>query len=659
MPKSSIRPPGRGLFYTRDSGGKHEQTPAQYVQWAIRGAEQLKLDFAASPQLIMDMIRLGQSVREDIYLDYVIKGNTTSRPALDALFERVERDTTISHVFIPRRDRLARPNDPLEGDRLETTLRSKGITIIYTNKVLTPLERGKRRKIEDLVSSVIDFDAAGKDRLELAGKMIRAQINLAEHGNSPGGRPPFYMCRWLVDANGTKVRELKEGEVVRQRGFHVMWFPGPEDKIRLALRIREMLKTTPASRVARILTAEGIPSPDYGRTRSRKKIPYRVGKEWQSNTITAVGRCKRLLALATYGERSMGDQLRFSPEGPRELSDADFREGGEPKIIRNDPTQVIAVPAKFDPLVAQQDHDELNAELDRRGESQRGKPRSKDPNNNPLGTRIFDLKCKWPMYRVPYKERFRYRCSKYMQTHGKECDHNQVDGPMATEFALSSMRQRLFTSNLRSLVRTKLLELAQSERRDTRQDDEYQQWTVDLASVERDIEIVQRNLARANSDDIYLAISHEFNALKEQERQLRQKLAENRPSRRSANTENDEVEACMESLSQIESLAKSANNHADARKLFDSVNLNLFLRFEREFTGKTTKQGPKFINRVVAGELTTGSWPLPIEIYDGPTGREFLKQENTPPESCSGGDSSFVSDEKNSSLGNVSRGDRI
>ncbi len=311
MPKSSIRPPGRGLFYTRDSGGKHEQTPAQYVQWAVRGAEQFKLVFAASPQLIIDMIRLGQSVRDDIYLDYVIKGNTVSRPALDALFERVERDSTISHVFIPRRDRLARPNDPLEGDRLETTLRSNGVTIVYTNKVLPPLERGKRRKIEDLVSSVIDFDAAGKDRLELAGKMIRAQINLAEHGYSPGGRPPFYMCRWLVDANGAKVRELKEGEVVRQRGFHVMWFPGPEDKLRLALRIREMLKTIPASRVARILTEEGIPSPDFGRTRSRKKVPYRVGKEWQSNTITAVGRCKRLLALATYGERSMGDQLRF------------------------------------------------------------------------------------------------------------------------------------------------------------------------------------------------------------------------------------------------------------------------------------------------------------------------------------------------------------
>ncbi len=341
------------------------------------------------------------------------------------------------------------------------------------------------------------------------------------------------------------------------------------------------------------------------------------------------------------------------------MSDADFREGGEPKIIRNDPTQVIAVPAKFDPLVGQQEHDELNAVLDRRGESQRGKPRSKDPNNNPLGTRIFDLKCRMPMYRVPYRERFRYRCSAYMQSHGKRCDHNQVDGPLATEFALSSLRQRVFTSNLNSLVHKKLKELAQSEHRGFQSDDECQKMRADLATIEREIEVVRRNLARAGSDDIYSAISQEFNALRQRESLLRQRLAEQEYSRPSNNSATDEVEACMESLAGIKSLVQSANSFAETRRVFESVNLNLFLRFEREFTGKTTKQGPKFVNRVVAGELTTGSWPLPIEIYDGPTGREFLKpKENTPPESCSGGDSSFVSDEKNSSLGNVSRGDR-
>lgn len=32
------RPPGRAVFYHRDSGGKHETTPAAYVAWAAREA---------------------------------------------------------------------------------------------------------------------------------------------------------------------------------------------------------------------------------------------------------------------------------------------------------------------------------------------------------------------------------------------------------------------------------------------------------------------------------------------------------------------------------------------------------------------------------------------------------------------------------------------
>ena len=34
---------GRALFYTRDSGGRHEMTPGQYVCWAQRKATELGL----------------------------------------------------------------------------------------------------------------------------------------------------------------------------------------------------------------------------------------------------------------------------------------------------------------------------------------------------------------------------------------------------------------------------------------------------------------------------------------------------------------------------------------------------------------------------------------------------------------------------------------
>jgi hypothetical protein len=35
----------------------------------------------------------------------------------------------------------------------------------------------------------------------------------------------------FVDENGNRLRELEEGEIVRKRGNHVMWLPGPEDEL--------------------------------------------------------------------------------------------------------------------------------------------------------------------------------------------------------------------------------------------------------------------------------------------------------------------------------------------------------------------------------------------------------------------------------------------
>jgi hypothetical protein len=113
---------------------------------------------------------------------------------------------------------------------------------------------------------MIDYDRAGKDRRDLAQKMIYAQLNLAKAGFSTGGRPPFGFRRWLVKADGQSVRQLCEGESVKMAGHHVVWLPGPREELALIHRILGMLERMPATRVAAVLTAEGVPTPDGGRT---------------------------------------------------------------------------------------------------------------------------------------------------------------------------------------------------------------------------------------------------------------------------------------------------------------------------------------------------------------------------------------------------------
>ena len=90
---------GRALFYTRDSGGKHEMTPSQYVRWAQREADGLGLEFRGTPEEIDAMILEGRSADGDIFLDYGVKGNTLSRDGLDALIETATKDLNVSHVL--------------------------------------------------------------------------------------------------------------------------------------------------------------------------------------------------------------------------------------------------------------------------------------------------------------------------------------------------------------------------------------------------------------------------------------------------------------------------------------------------------------------------------------------------------------------------------
>ena len=92
---------GRAVFYTRDSLGKHETTPGEYVLWARRAAVQYGVAFYGTPERIEAMIRSGRSKDNDLFLDYGVTGNQLSRPGLDALIQTALTDFGISHVLIP------------------------------------------------------------------------------------------------------------------------------------------------------------------------------------------------------------------------------------------------------------------------------------------------------------------------------------------------------------------------------------------------------------------------------------------------------------------------------------------------------------------------------------------------------------------------------
>ena len=262
------------------------------------------------------MIRSGRSQDGDLFLDYGVTGNQLSRAGLDALIRTALTDPGVSHVLIPRRDRFARPDDPIDAMKMENLLREAGLTLVFMDRVVPPLERGRRRDVGELIVAMLDYNHAGEFRRDLAQKMIYAQTALAKAGFSVGGRPPFGFRRWLARDDGTPVRQLVEGEYVKMAGHHVVWLPGPEEELAVIRRILEMLETMPASRVAATLTAEGVPTPDAGRTRVDGGVRHATSGVWNQPTITNIARNPLLRAVMAYGRRSMGDQLRYSAGRP-------------------------------------------------------------------------------------------------------------------------------------------------------------------------------------------------------------------------------------------------------------------------------------------------------------------------------------------------------
>lgn len=660
------RPNGTMLFYTRDSGGKHETTPTEYVDWAIIQSKKHKLKFTGMPADIKEMISSGLPEKNDLYLDYDVCGNTISRPGLNALFARIEQDPTVSHVAIPRRDRLARPDTPLDGMRFDEKFDRLGVTIIYSDKVVSPTPVGCRRPIGDLIVSLVEHEESGKFRLTLAEKMLRAQLMLAKNGYSTGGRAPYGFRRTLVKSTGEVVRQLGDGEVVKIAGHHVVWMPGPEEELNVIRLIVELLLKYPATQVARILNDKGIPSPNAGRYRTDGGVKHAVPPTWRPTAIINIARNPLLVAMSRYGLRSMGDQLRFSKSGPRLLTDADhlpYTDGSQRrvKVIRNPKEEQISVRAKFDPLINPEVHQELQKVLDQRAGVQRGVPRSRDPHNNPLGCRIFDMECGWPMYRQPYQESYRYLCGLYQQSGGHTCAHNHVSGPWAAQIALSCLQQQILNPQIQLRVREQIRLQLQSKSEPSKDEANRLVLRSQLSRLDAELVTIQGNMARAKSDCQFQAISEEFEKQKACRDQVETELSKCDPKPQKDHlSENEIVDQVIGKLENLTSLVQGGDSQASVLEMIRTADIKMFLRFSK------VQQGKRTVNKVCGGIITMGDAPLPIKVYTGATDRKSITRTNSGksrqktmglPKNGKAQDYSFSCEDD--MLGNESRGERI
>ena len=652
---------GRALFYSRDSSGRHEMTPAQYVGWAQRKATEIGLQFEGTGERIMELIREKRAYLGNLYFDSAISGNLLDRPALQALKAEIVQDRTVSHVLIPRRDRLARPDHAIQGVELENELRSLGVAIEFMNARVGPMSQRQRQDLGEGLAAFIDYHNSGSFRDELAEKMIFAQLELAKQGYSTGGRPPFGFRRFLIGPDAQVVRQLKDGEIVRQKGHHVVWLPGPQQELDLIRRILQELEIRPGSQLARLLSDEGIPSPDAGRTRTDGGVVHAVSGKWHQSTLNNIARNPLLRAITQYGLRSMGDRRRVTPEGPRLVDDqTDLRVDGQPKVIRNGSDQLITASAHGESVVPVEQAEKLIEILDRRGKSQRGKPRSRDPGKSPLGGKVFDLACCWPMYRTPIgKKSFHYTCGYYQQSHGQACAHNHIDGVLLSRFALAAIRQRLLKPGLRERLEARLwlkFQVGSSAKEGICQTKQAQ---IELTELESQLKTATKNLALEKDSVVYAEMRSIVLELQGRRDQLKSEIQRQSAASPEPPSIEAKVAVALQEFDQLPALADDPENLQAIGELFRRVDVQIYLRFEPV---KLTK---RVVNRLQNGIITLGAVPPPIQKYSGATSRAQVKEtspckdEKSPAAPATGLEKSSFADDQAESSGNVNRDDRI
>ncbi len=613
---------GVGLFYHRDSEGHSDLAPPRYVAWAAAEAAKLGVRFAGTPDAITAMIARGASADGDLYLDYGVSGNRLSRPGFDACCQRALADPSVSHLFVPRRDRIARPDNPLDAMAIEFGLRAAGLTLVLMNgPLLLPLARGQRIQLADFLTSAIDYDASGRFRQDLAEKLISAKVKLAEGGFSIGGEPPYGFRRWLCAADGTRYRQMSEREVVKLPGHHVVWLPTAEDELRVAARIRELIVTTPAGRVARLLNDEGVPSPKAGRLRTVKGVKVPTAGVWTPNTVKNVATHRLWAAVCEYGKRAEGDQRRLTAAGPRPLADADYGADGRPRRVDHPAGAAISTPARFEAVVPAGEHAEVCRILEERAKQRKGKPRARGDAPNPLGGRVYDLNCGWPMYRYQRRGTWCYTCGLYQNSEAKCCDHNVVRGEPAARFVLAALRQRVLPPAVMAKLRDRLRELATADRGADPAGRDLAAAQAEAAAVARKLQTVGRNMALAETADERQATAGVFAELKAEEASIGRRVQELERRGPAGGDPGREVEAALAGLDRLADLATAADpGFTGVAGLFGQVDARLYLRFRRE------ERGHQVVNVPAGGVLTFGAAPPPGSMYDGPTDRAIIRK---------------------------------
>jgi DNA invertase Pin-like site-specific DNA recombinase len=616
------RPIGRGVMYGRrsQSKAKQEHSFAYQVDVAIKRARELNVPLAVDAALIAQAERTGLAHIGDLYVDDGVSGSELSRPGLDKLIADLKADRSISHVFVHKRDRLARPHRTSDGAKLEEEIVELGVTIVFENDIIQPRRPGEDDTVE-VVTRDIEYSRSGRFSYDLSDRVLKTAKVIAGEGYRLGGPAPYGFVRILVDASGKEVEELPPGKKVDQPGCRVRIKPNDWEKIRVWVWIIEQFERGLGTRaIANRLTEQGIPTPAAGSKRKRNGVDVPVSTAWHSETVMQLLRNPVIIGLQAYGRQSAGTHKRWSPDGPRDIDDRDVVIDSEGhqflRLIYNEIGEYMTAPAGYEPLVEPERWHRIQEMLANRTNPQVRKPKSRSLEKYPLATRVYCLceGCGALMYGHKQHGDLKYICSRYEESDGRECEHNTVSSERLFEFACRLVTHGLGGGAGDATMRDKLRDHATRVRNATpesHREEEADFWAAKVANLVGDAETAGRRMAIERDDAAYEVLKREYSRLNREAAHAKAELAK-ATSALSADDDlsiDEEVEAGMRLVRHLAAVLLDPDNREEAREIFRRLGIQIGLTFGAE------KFGPKrFVRRLKGGVVVYGDAQLPRPV---------------------------------------------
>lgn len=607
------RPTNRGLVLLRRSGDRQETSLDKQLTWAVGSAAREGVVLDAAVADISHMQARGLHTYKGIRLDDAIPGDELERPGLSALIKDVEHDRTISHVLAFARDRMGRPQSPVDCIAIELRLLRAGVRIVYSDQVLD-LPASGQFDIGEIFKGVLEYYMSGEQPRKLAEQMICTQRTLVRQNRVVGGNPPYGCVRALIDSMNQILEVVPKGKRVRQSGCHTVWIPDPAHPERLATWVTMLTLKEQGwgyKRIANYLNdVLKVPSPNAGQQRRNHGRLEVIEGRWSTATVKSLLENRTILAIFDYGRRSEGKHRRLGPDGWRFLTDSDRNAiTGRPKVIQNDSSLVTSIPLPFEPKFDPARWTAIQKVTQERGKSQRGIPRATDPARYPLTCCIFDLsdRCNSVMYGRTSGRRALYTCGRYLKYGRGACENNQLDAEALLQFTLGTLVEMVDRLGALSVLRAKLLERARRE--EGRPDEGLHARRAELEGRVRGLEQRTRqaakNFAFAEDADLRTLAEEAFADAKRELDRAKSELALLARADNPRLSPEDEVDEALGLLSNLQRLSSDHEARGELHRLFKTLGLKIGLRFVGAL------KGTRPVRRLAAGIIVMGREQLP------------------------------------------------